>query len=154
MGTEAGKFNKASYDRNNQSAMILLETHLKNNGFKIIKGSDAPEDYKIDIVAEKDGKEYEFEVETNNRDTFTTVDTFKWDTVSFVARKKKMCDCENPYYYVVINPKTEWFFTSTCTEIFKEDYFTKVGVNTTDRKGQDEFYRLPKELVTFKKLDL
>jgi hypothetical protein len=148
MGYDAGKFNQQSYDENDNFAKVIFSKHLESEGYKVLP---IVEDYGIDLLAEKDGVIFYFELEVKTRYPFTTVDTFKFATVSFLARKKKMHN-KQPFVYVIICRETEWALMCSSSEIFKEEYEEFVTINTTRRKGVDKMYRVPKEQCKFFKL--
>lgn len=144
---EPHKFVQRSYNINNQSGIGKFTPFLESKGFTV---PDKEEDYNVDIFAYRNGKEYRFEIEIKNVE-FTTRDTFPFDTVSFLGRKEKYHK-DQPFWYVIISPKTNWFLICNSENIYKEDYKEVVHIDTLYRKGDDNFYRVPKELCHFKQL--
>ena|SRR5690606_8187821 len=142
------KFVQECYDRSDKLGRDLLEKYLKTNGWEIISNE---ENFLHDIIAEKDGKIQYFEVELKDKYEFTTRQSFKFPTVSFLARKKKLHQ-DNPFHYVIICSKTGWALTIHSSKLFKEKYRQKLYINTSNRKGDDFFYRVPKEKCKFFKL--
>ena len=149
MGFEAGKFNQASYDENDNWAKTIFVKHLIRNGYKVLS---TKEDFGVDLTAEKDNKLYYFELEVKTRYPFTSRDTFQFDTVSFLARKKRLHE-QNPFIYVIICKETEYALCCESQDVFKDGYEEFVTINTTRRKGLDKMYRVPKDKVKFFKLD-
>ena len=149
MGYDAGKFNQQSYDENDNWAKVLFSKHLKSEGYKVLP---IVEDFGIDLLAEKEEQIFYFELEVKTRYPFTTVDTFKFDTVSFLARKKKMHN-KQPFVYVIICRETEWALMCNSSEIFKDEYEEFVTINTSRRKGVDKMYRVPKDKCKFFQLN-
>ena len=138
------KFNRKSYDDNNQWAIDIITSFLENNGYDC---PPKPEDYKADISAFKDGKEKLFEAETKYT-FFEDESTFPFPTVSFAARKKKYGD----FVYIIISKKSNWAIACESSVIYNDKFKEEVHVNTSDRLGMDSFYRVPKELCHFFKI--
>jgi hypothetical protein len=152
MNNQPSNFDYKDYINNNTYGIKRFEQHLKNNGFSIIKGSQNVEDYKIDIIAAYNKKAYFFEIEVDNTTTFTSAEDFPYKNVSFLARKKKMT--KNSFYYIRICRKTDHFYFAKSDKIFNKDFETNDMVKKNRTEGVDNFYRLPKNNVTFKKLYL
>jgi len=153
MATPAGKFNKESYNKNNSYGIQLFVKHLESLGHTILK-DDSTEDYGVDIKSIRDGKEFHFEIEMSNRQTFTSSADYPFGNVSFLARKKKMCESGTHFEYVVICNNTNHFYSMNSSAIFQPQYFQSQTISTPDRQGYDEFYRVPKNLAYFNKLNL
>lgn len=149
MRTEAGKFVKESYDINNSFAIDILSNFLISNGYTIEEKLE--EDFDVDIIAFKDGKKKLFEVEVKTGYSFTDKESFRFDTVSFLARKEKW-NKDSGFLYVIICKETDWALVAHSSNIFKEEYKEKLTINTEHRKGRDVFYRVPKELCRFFKI--
>jgi len=149
MSTEAGKFVKDSYNENNDFAINIVQNFLINNGYTIIE--KLVEDYNIDIEAKKDNITKLFEVEVKTGYKFTNRESFKFDTVSFLARKKKW-NINEGFLYIIICKETDWALVAKSGDIFKPEYKESLQINSYYRKGNDEFYRVPKELCKFFKI--
>jgi hypothetical protein len=143
----ARKFVQASYDRNDEWGKEVLVRWLKRHGgrFNIIEKDK--EDYKVDVLAfdTKADKLVGFEVEVKHKYPFTDAESFKFDTVSFLGRKKKYGD----FWYVIVCGETEALLLCHSLEIYKEEYREIKTIATNERNGLDEFYRVPKEKCLF-----
>jgi len=151
MNNQPTNFDYKDYLNNNDYGIKKFEQHLKNNGFTIIKGSENAEDYEIDIIAAFNKKAYLFEIEVDNTTTFTSAEDFPYKNVSFLARKKKMTK-KNPFYYIRICRKTDHFYFAKSDKIFQQQFEMNDMVRKNRVEGVDNFYRLDKNNVTFKKL--
>lgn len=139
----ARTFNQASYDENDAKAKAIFSSYIKTKGHNIDSNE---ENYGIDIITSKDGKEFKFELEMSSVN-FNEED-YKYDNVHFLARKKKMLDRQGDYWYVIISSNEEYALMVKASKIFKkENYLTKYAGNGRD--GVDEFYQLPKNQVKF-----
>ena len=147
MNKKPSEFVKSSYDKNNSLAIDMVSDFLVNKGFSIV---DKKEDYWIDIEAKKEGATILFEAEVKSRVKFTSRDSFPFKTVSFLARKSKWK--ETPFWYVIVCPDTKYAIFAKSEDIFKDEYIENINVNTSDRKGMDKFYRVPKSVCYFKKI--
>lgn len=142
------KFVQECYDRSDKLGREILEKYLINNGWEIVSNE---ENFLHDIIAKKDGKIEYFEVELKNKYVFTNRQSFKFPTVSFLGRKKKLHQ-KNPFYYIIICSDTNWALSIHSSDLFKEKYRQKLYINTENRKGEDIFYRVPKDQCKFFKL--
>jgi len=138
------KFNQQSFDENDGIGRQLLTAFLEKKCHNVSNNSDK---YGIDLVSEKDGVEYKWEVEMKSRRPWTCMDDFAFKTVSFLNRKAKWKD--NQFWYVIICAETRAALLCRSDVIFDEKYKEKLYINTAQRKGTDEFYRVPKELCIF-----
>jgi len=139
--TKPSKFRQDSYNRHNEWGISRIKTLLKKKGYNIIQKE---EDFGIDIKADKNGLIYLFEVETKTGYPFKDKKSFKFETVSFLARKSKWVS--TPFWYIIICKETESLVCCNSDVIFKEKYKEKIAINSYERKGVDEFYRVPKDL--------
>lgn len=139
------KFSKKDYDKNNDWGMAVLKDVLVARGYEIV-GKDQ-EDYDIDIVAVRNGQAEFFEVEVKHNYPWTDRSDFKFDTVSFLGRKRKWNDLN--FWYCVICAETESIIFAQSSAIFKEENRTIKTVSSENRSGIDEFYMLPKEKCFF-----
>lgn len=137
----ARKFNLESYKENDEWGKDILKSFLIRRGHTI---KNDKENYKHDIETTTDI----FEVEVKIGYPFNDRKSFKFDTVSFLGRKKRLHDIE-PFHYVIICKETKCAITCQSTEIFKERYKHEIKVNSKDRKGKDLVYRVPIEKCKF-----
>jgi hypothetical protein len=142
---KAGVFSQRAYDESDQYAKDILINFVNKRGHTVLNSN---ENMYFDITTSKDGVVYRFEVETKQGRPFTTRDTFKFPTVSFLGRKKRLHDIE-PFYYVIICPETEWALSADSVDIFQERYVEEVNVDSRDRAGKDLMYRIPREKCVF-----
>ena len=147
MKYNARKFVQASYDRNDDWGKEVLVRWLKMHGGRFAIIEKEKEDYKVDILAldTKADKLVSFEVEVKHGYPFTDAESFKFDTVSFLGRKKKFGD----FWYVIVCGETEALLLAHSFEIYKEEYREIKTIATSERNGLDEFYRVPKEKCLF-----
>lgn len=146
MKQKPSKFNKESYDRSNQWGINLVTEYLISKGY-VVKSKDV-EDMLVDIVASKDGIEKSYEVEVKTGYKFTSKDDFKFDTVSFLGRKQKYKN----FWYIIICRETKSMIVCHSDIIYQEQYKEKIHINSQDRKGEDLFFRVPKDLCYWIKL--
>jgi hypothetical protein len=138
------KFNQESFDENDGIGRQLLTAFLKKKCHNVLNNSDK---YGIDLVSEKDGVEYKWEVEMKSRRPWTCMGDFAFKSVSFLNRKAKWKDTQ--FWYVIICSETRAALFCRSDIVFDEQYKEKLYINTSQRKGTDEFYRVPKELCIF-----
>ena len=138
------KFNQQSFDENDGIGRQLLTAFLEKKGHNVSNNCDK---YGIDLVSEKDGIEYKWEVEMKSKRPWTCMDDFAFKTVSFLNRKAKWK--EDIFWYVIICSETQAALMCRSDIIFDEQYKEKLYINTAQRKGTDEFYRVPKEKCIF-----
>lgn len=142
------KFVPECYESSDKLGKDILRNFLLKRGWTILKDT---EDGNHDIVAEKDGVTSYFEVELKNKYKFTDKESFKFTTVSFLGRKRRL-HLKHPFNYVIICSETGYAITLHSNEIFCEEYVEKLKINTERRKGEDTFFRVPKDLCTFFKI--
>jgi hypothetical protein len=147
MRYKARKFVQASYDRNDDWGKEVLVRWLNMQGGRFTILEKDKEDYKVDILALdlKADKLVAFEVEVKHGYPFTDEASFKFDSVSFLGRKKKYGD----FWYVIVCAETEAILIAHSFEIYKEEYREIKTIATNERNGLDEFYRLPKSKCLF-----
>ena len=142
---QARKFVKSDYDKNDDWGKKLVRQILIHRGYTIV---DKPEeDYDIDFVAERNGELEFFEVEVKHRYSWTSREDYRFDTVSFLGRKKKWE--HKAFWYLIICAETEAVVIANSNRIYKEEYRQVKHVNSQSRKGLDEFYMVPKERCHF-----
>ncbi len=155
-------FIPGSYKKSDAFAKDIIEQYLANcvPPFEII---EREENYDIDIVAQKHNSvtKYYFEAEVKTGCPFTTVDTFRHDTVSFLGRKKKWKDL--PFWYIIVCRETDYAVMAGSNKIYQEINKEILYIDTKyqdpltneikeGRKGNDEFYRVDKHLCHFFKI--
>lgn len=145
--TKAGVFRQDSYNSNNDWAIKKVIKYLKNKGYKC--EFREVEDFDIDVICYKDNIKYRVEVEVKNT-YFEDEKSYPFDTVSFLKRKQKYAN-ESIFYYFLLCRKNDSFLYCDSDTIYKKEYYVKTSVNTTQRYGEDEFYRVPKYLCKFRK---
>jgi hypothetical protein len=138
------KFNQESFDENDGIGRQLLTAFLESKCHNVSNNCDK---YGIDLVSEKDGIEYKWEVEMKAKRPWTCREDFAFETVSFLNRKAKWK--EDTFWYVIICTETQAALMCRSDIIFDEKYKEKIYINTAQRKGTDKFYRVPKELCIF-----
>lgn len=140
---EARKFVQESYDANDDWGKQIVMDFLRSKGFEII---EKEEDYKVDIEARHiaRGLVLKFEVEVKHRYPWTCKDDFKFDSVSFLGRKKKWAD-DPGFWYFIVCAETKAMIVCHSKEIYQEAHKEFAYINTAHRKGSDELYRVPKE---------
>lgn len=139
------EFNQESYDRSDFEAKEILTQYLESKGYKIL---NIEEDFNHDVVAEYNKKPALFEVEFKTGYPFTSRQTFPFSTVSFLGRKKRLHDIQ-PFTYVIICKETNWAVAARSGTIFNDHYIETLEVDSIDRKGEDLFFRVPKESCNF-----
>lgn len=147
--TQARRFNQELYNHTDELAKEMFKAHLKDTGHSIVSEI---EDYNHDLVTMKDGVTHYFELELNLSNQFKGKSNFKYNKVSFLGRKKRLHKL-NSYHYIIMCPNTGWAVGCDSDVIFNEDYYVEGYANTTHKNGLDGFYRVPKELCYFFKLE-
>tara|TARA_R110000803_G_scaffold176227_1_gene238706 strand:- start:91 stop:540 length:450 start_codon:yes stop_codon:yes gene_type:complete len=145
MEYKARKFSQGSYDHSDKYAKDLFINYICKKGHTIVSEE---ENYDHDIITEKDDIKYYFELETKSRYPFTSRETFKFNSVSFLGRKKRL-HLKNRFHYIIICRETEFALTCDSEDIFKDEYIENLFVNTLNRNGKDQMYRVPKEKCIF-----
>jgi hypothetical protein len=144
--TRAGVFRKDSYDANNDIAISKVIKYLESKGMRCEYKDE--EDFDIDLICYKGKKKYRVEVEVKNT-YFENEETYPFETVSFLKRKKKYAN-DGIFYYFLLSKQCESFLFCKSNIIYKDEYYEKCNVNTSQRYGNDEFYRVPKHLCEFR----
>jgi hypothetical protein len=139
------QFVQNQYDKYDKLGRELLVDFLIYHGWTV--EPKEKEDYKVDIIATKEGKTEHFEVEMKNT-SFTSEQDFPFSTVSFLERKKKFHK-EHYFFYTIISSKTYGALMIRSDKIYNTDYLEVLDINTTERSGTDYFYRVPKEVCRF-----
>ena len=138
---KARTFVKSSYDENDSFGRQVLIHWLRNQ--KWVSNISSTEDFGVDIiVTDTRGLDWGFEAEVKTNYPWTSKEDFKFDTVSFLGRKKKWE--EEGFYYALICKETKAICIAHSSVIYKEDYCEELRIETKDRSGADAFYRVPK----------
>lgn len=146
------KFDQESYNVNDDYARLTLSNYLKNKGYTI-KSNLSVEDYKCDIIAEKDGETVRFEVQVATA-KWTSREDFPYDKVNFAERKRKILENEGDFFYVIMN-KDGYALCARGSEIY--DPQTSQVKSMWSRRdngaeGMDFYFRLDKNKVSFFKI--
>ena len=142
---EARRFVPNSYEKNDSFAKDLFIGFIQRKGHKIISKK---EDYNHDLITSKNGTTYFFELEVKTNYPFTTRDSFKFGTVSFLGRKMRLHQLQ-PFYYVIICRETSHALMCRSDKIYKPHYAETLNINTSDRTGADQMFRVPKMYCRF-----
>ena len=137
------KFIEKSYERSNAWGISLASEHIKSHGWLITRDD---ENYDIDIEAKRHDKILHLEVEAKSNYPWTCQEDYPFDSVSFLFRKKKYT---SDFWYMIICRETEAYALCHSTVIFNYKYFDRVDLKKYERKGKDNFYRVPKDLCSF-----
>jgi len=135
----AREFNKSTYDKYDNFAKEKIINFLIKRGHSI---KNKEENYNHDLVTCKNGINYYFEIEVKIGYPFTSKHDYKFNTVSFLGRKKRLHDI-SPFYYLIICNETNHALCCKSNDIFKDEFLQKLNIDTNDRKGNDEMYRVP-----------
>lgn len=139
----ARKFVQESYDTNDAYGKAVVTAWLKTQDW--VDHIIDEEDYGIDLeVIDHNGRSQFFEAEVKGNYPWTDKDSFKFDTVSFLGRKKKWEG--KGFYYVLVCAETQALCIAHSSEIFKEEYREVRRIKTGHRNGLDAFYRVPKDI--------
>jgi hypothetical protein len=145
MSYRAGQFVGKSYKESDALAKSIFKDFIVSKGHTIISDE---EDFYHDLETDKNGSKFLFELEFKSGYPFTDLESFQFDTVSFLGRKKRLHEREE-FFYVILCKETGWALMCHSSKIFKDEYIEDVFVNTNQRFGEDLMYRVPKDLCTF-----
>lgn len=149
MITPPSKFRRDSYNDSNQLGINLITGFLRRRGFDVPK---RPEDYMVDIHAYKNNIKYLIEAEVRRGLNFTSANSFPFDTVSFLARKKKY-ESNQSFWYFLVCRETEYCLFANSKDIFQERYKVLKKINTSRRSGIDAVYHVPIDKCEFRNLN-
>jgi hypothetical protein len=142
MKFNARKFSQRSYNENDRFAKEVVKDFLGSLDW--VNEIVDVEDYFVDLeVVDQDGRSHFFEAEVKSGYPFTGAHDFKFDSVSFLGRKKKWE--KHGFYYCIVCRETESICLAHSKDIFKQEYKEIRSINKRDRSGLDAFYRVPKE---------
>jgi hypothetical protein len=145
MEYKAREFNKETYNNYDSFAKEKIINFLVKRGHSII---NKKEDYNHDLITFKNGVYFYFELEVKIGYPFTCKNDYKFDTVSFLGRKKRLHNIK-PFYYLIICKETSYALYCFSNDIFIDKYLQKLNVDTNLRKGNDEMYRIPIDKCKF-----
>ena len=141
MKFNARKFSQRSYNENDRFAKEVVKDFLGSLDW--VNEIVDVEDYFVDLeVVDQDGRSHFFEAEVKSGYPFTGAHDFKFDSVSFLGRKKKWE--KHGFYYCIVCRETESICLAHSKDIFKQEYKEIRSINKRDRSGLDAFYRVPK----------
>ena len=144
------KFVPQSYERNNQKGIDKFTEYLRKRGHSVQDKEE--EDYDVDIISyDIHQAPHKFEIEMKHGYPFTTRQSFRFPTVSFLARKKKW-NIQEGFWYVIICGETDYFISCHSSVIYKPEYLVEKNIRTRERHGFDKMYHVPKDLCYFSKL--
>lgn len=139
----SGRFLRESYRVYDQWAKDRFSAYLSGRGHQVVP---IGEDQQHDLITVRGGEIFHFELEVKTRD-FTCEEDFPFDTVSFLARKKRLHDAV-PFYYVVISYRSGCALCCHSSVIF-EGVAEDVDINSPERPGLDRVYRVDKTKCYF-----
>lgn len=142
------EFVREEYDRYNQISITTFSDHLEKRGHTIIQSE---EDYLHDIISEKDGVRYYFELEVKVDYPFRSRRSYPFSTVSFTSRKLRLHKIK-PFIYIILCLETLSYLYCDSTTIYNEEYCESVKIHTKNRQGVDLLYRVPKSKCRFRRL--
>lgn len=143
----ARTFSQSSYNENDKLAKDLFSKFLINRGHVIMMDA---ENYKHDLITVQNSKIHYFELEMSSK-VFTSANTFPFQSVSFLGRKKRLHDIK-PFHYVIISKTTGWALSAHSSTIYQDQYKKELEINKNGRVGKDLCYWLPKKMCKFFKL--
>jgi hypothetical protein len=146
MGYGAGKFSQESYDKNDELAKEIFIKYITT--IKEHKIINSEENYDHDVITEKDGKTFYFELEMKRNYPWTSRDDFKFDSVSFLGRKLRLHN-KHKFKYIIICAETLCAVGCDSNIIYNDNYKQNININKYDRKGFDTLYRVPSDLCKF-----
>jgi hypothetical protein len=148
MSYRAGQFVGKAYKESDALAKSMFKDFIVSKGHNIVSDE---EDFYHDLETNKAGSKFLFELEFKWGYPFTDEASFKFDTVSFLGRKKRLHQKE-PFFYVIICRETGWALMCHSSKIFKDEYKEEVYIDTSQRFGEDLMYRIPKDECIFFKV--
>ena len=113
----ARKFNQESYNKNDGYAKNKFINFIESRGHVVL---NSEENFDHDIITEKNGLKYHFELEVKRNYPFTSKKTYKFNTVSFLGRKKRL-HLKHNFHYIIICIETEWAVYCGSEDIFIDD---------------------------------
>jgi len=148
MNLTARIFDKEDYNQNDEWGKKIFIDFLLKKGHKIISSK---EDYNHDIISTFNDEVFYFEIEVKIGYPFNGRKSFKFDSVSFLGRKKRLHNI-NSFYYIIICKETNSAISCFSNDIFNDEYKTLLNIDKRNRVGMDEMYRVPKNKCKFFKV--
>lgn len=136
------EFYNQDYKKFDTKGKELLTTYLIKQGYTV---SLPKEDYGVDLHALKNNKIHNFDIEMKKHISITDVESYPYSTVSFLSRKKKY----GIFWYVIISIENSGVIIVHSSTIYRDEYKENFYIDNLYRKGDDSFYRVPKELCVF-----
>lgn len=146
----ARNFNQDQYNQYDEYGKQLMVNFLTKKRHEILNST---EDYNHDLITKMNNHVYYFEIEIKVGYPFTSQSDYKFQTVSFLGRKKRLHDI-HPFYYVIISKETECFLCCNSNDIFKNEYLEQIKIDSNQRYGNDQLYRVPKSKCNFFNLNI
>jgi len=141
----ARKFQQNQYDKCDSISKKVFVEFIENRGHTIVSKE---EDYNHDIVTEKDGTYHYFELETKRGYPFRGRESFPFQSVSFLGRKKRLHEIKH-FHYIILCWETKYAVGCHSSDIFLEKYAQERHLSNKERNGLDRFYRVPKNKCYF-----
>ena len=139
-------FSKALYDTNDGAKHLVID-YLKLEGYE---AGVNPDQYGIDVLAEKDGQKYEFEVEVKHN---WRGHTFPYDEVHFAARKRKVAKDTETNVFVMLNHQKTRGLMITGKDFLASPIVTKSTIYTANEQfvevsiDKAKFFKVPQQLL-------
>lgn len=131
----AKKFSKSLHTKNDNAKLLVIKW-LESQQYKARVN---PDPYGIDVLAEKKGIKYRYEVEVKHN---WTTDDFPFDTIHFSARKRKYV-AENSFF-VMLNSKRTMMLVVGYDVLKRAKIVTKSTIYTTS----EQFIEVPVSACT------
>jgi hypothetical protein len=117
-----------------------IKLTLKKWGYTI---REKEEDYKVDIIATKNGLQYRFEIEERRRDgQFSSRGSFTYPQVNFLARKIRYA-YGGDYVYLILSQSSPCMIMRHSQDIFIQEQSRMVMCNSDAHSGPDAVYVVP-----------
>lgn len=138
-------FDEKQYSQHDVLGKKRFKSFCEKNGFEY----NIPNENKgIDATLIIGGKEFRCEIEVK-KSRWKNKKDFPFDTVSFLARKKRLHN-ESPFWYFIFSFYENSALCCNSVDIYKEEYITN---KFADRKNgtadTDQYYHVPKSKVWF-----
>ena len=139
-------FSKSLYETND-GAKHQIVTWLTTQGFKAWIN---PDQYGIDVLADKNEKRYEFEVEVKHN---WRGSTFPYDTIDFPARKLKVAKPTLENFFAMLNHERNRVLIISGQTFLNSPIIKKDTIYTKDESfvniaiSEAKFFDLPEEAL-------
>jgi len=132
-------FSKEDY-KVSEFTVAKVKLILTKWGYAIV---EKDEDYKVDIIASKNGFTHRFEIEERVRDgQFGSQSSFMYPNVNFLARKIRYA-YGGDFIYLILSQSTPCMIMRHSEDIFKEELQKIVMCNSNSHSGPDSVYVVP-----------